>query len=574
MRPPTQMPTEPQVSGYPFSIARKIWLSLSLMLVGYTVTMVFGFLRGDETRERLSTLAQEGFPAAIESQAALTAFKEQIALYSDAVTLGEVEAIDEAAEFVRISCNALQDLRAPLPAGDSNRQEADDLMEAIQSFTLEAAPAYKRLAMAAEDEELEVLAGELATRYADIERRLQTFQESLSKGVKSELHDVSQATKSLWYTNLGIFFLVVTAAFGLVSYIIHRWITAPLQKAAEFARNMAAGDLSQLLDLKQNDEIGELARAFNTMTAEIEKSQSGLETLVSERTAELEQTHQELMVAARMAGMAEVASSVLHNVGNVLNSVNVTTTSIRSRVKESKVEKLMSVCELLEENEGRLVPFLESDPRGQKVLPYLFKLTGHLADERGRQLEMLDSLHDHVQHITAIISQQQANSRAANLTEELDLACLIDDAVALACARSHAPDLVVHQALDRDLPRALADRHKTLQILVNLLNNARQAVQASQTEEPTISIRVIADGEREALITVTDNGVGISPSNLRRLFTHGFTTKAEGHGFGLHSAILAAEEMGGSLTAESPGEGLGAVFSLRLPLAQMEACDA
>ena len=67
-------------------------------------------------------------------------------------------------------------------------------------------------------------------------------------------------------------------------------------------------------------------------------------------------------------------------------------------------------------------------------------------------------------------------------------------------------------------------------------------------------------------ISYIDNGIGIPADNLTRIFGHGFTTRKEGHGFGLHSGALAAKELGGALTVESDGPGKGATFTLEFPI--------
>jgi C4-dicarboxylate-specific signal transduction histidine kinase len=123
-----------------------------------------------------------------------------------------------------------------------------------------------------------------------------------------------------------------------------------------------------------------------------------------------------------------------------------------------------------------------------------------------------------------------------------------------------------------DVPAIFVDRHKLLQILINLMSNARHALVDSGQEDKCLTIRVrhAAEGERLS-IDVTDNGMGITAENLARLFTQGFTTKKTGHGFGLHISALAASEMKGRLTCTSPGLGQGATFSLELPMKDEEA---
>jgi signal transduction histidine kinase len=124
-----------------------------------------------------------------------------------------------------------------------------------------------------------------------------------------------------------------------------------------------------------------------------------------------------------------------------------------------------------------------------------------------------------------------------------------------------------------DLPPICTDKHKVLQILVNLVRNAKYACDESGRSDKQMILRA-TDGNGKVKIAVIDNGVGIPPENLTRIFNHGFTTRKEGHGFGLHSGALAARELGGSLTAFSEGRGLGAVFTLELPVQRSAGEDA
>jgi C4-dicarboxylate-specific signal transduction histidine kinase len=111
------------------------------------------------------------------------------------------------------------------------------------------------------------------------------------------------------------------------------------------------------------------------------------------------------------------------------------------------------------------------------------------------------------------------------------------------------------------------DKHKLLQVLVNLLTNAKDAVKKrSDDREVTIYLGIDEAAPEYVRIAVQDNGVGIPEDNLTRIFTHGFTTKKKGHGFGLHSAALTVKEIGGILTVESDGPDRGAIFAIQLPL--------
>jgi signal transduction histidine kinase len=235
---------------------------------------------------------------------------------------------------------------------------------------------------------------------------------------------------------------------------------------------------------------------------------------------------------------------------------------------------LLRASRLLEQHSDCLASYLQDDPQGRKLIPYLVSLATHLDQEREKRLEMLDSLHDHVEHITAIVSRQQSNSRSGDLLEALSLADLVNEAVGLTSSGRPRDRVVLELAVPSDLPPALVDRHKTLEILVNLLTNARQAVEMGEAEDMVVRVEIELVDTEGLVVRVIDNGVGITEEHMRSLFTHGFTTKPNGHGFGLHSACLAARSQGGELSASSPGRGLGATFVLRVPIANMETANA
>jgi signal transduction histidine kinase len=284
------------------------------------------------------------------------------------------------------------------------------------------------------------------------------------------------------------------------------------------------------------------------------------------RDQELAAAQRQLIKLSREAGMAEIATSVLHNVGNVLNSVNVSTSLVAGKVRESRVDNLVALIHMLEQHNGSLPEFLAKDPKGQRVLPYLAKLGGHLQSERDGLLKELDLLSSHVGHIKQIVATQQNYAKVSGLVENIRLSEVVDDAL-----RILEVGLVRHEIkLEREfeiLPTIAADKHQILQILLNLLRNAKDAIKQADGERgKVIRVSIRRRGKSRVSLAVEDTGVGLPPENLTRIFGHGFTTKADGHGFGLHSCALAASQMGGSLRAKSEGLGRGATFILELPL--------
>jgi signal transduction histidine kinase len=281
------------------------------------------------------------------------------------------------------------------------------------------------------------------------------------------------------------------------------------------------------------------------------------------------QLQQQLNDASRQAGMAEIATNVLHNVGNVLNSVNISASIVADRVKKPRSSGLGKVAALLREHETDLAGFVATDERAKHLPVYLAQLAEHLAQDQQRTLQELDLLRKNIDHIKDIVSMQQSYSKLVGVPERLAIANLVDDALRMNAGAftRHGVNL---KCEFEDVPEIVVEKHKVLQILVNLLRNARHACEASGKPEREVVMR-IARQEQGVQLAVIDNGIGIHEDHMTRIFSHGFTTKKDGHGFGLHSGALAARELGGALRVHSAGPGQGATFTLDLPLKSPEA---
>jgi PAS domain S-box-containing protein len=280
---------------------------------------------------------------------------------------------------------------------------------------------------------------------------------------------------------------------------------------------------------------------------------------------EMELSHQQLMMASRQAGMAEVATGVLHNVGNVLNSVNVSATLVADTVRTTRAASLGKVVDLLNKHQTDLAEFLSRDEKGKQVQTFLSGLNDHLAAERATLLKELQSLTGNIEHIKEIVSMQQANAHRLGVVETAHPEELMENALKMNEAAYSRHQVKIAREFEA-VPAIMVDKHKVLQILINLLQNAKRACSQSTQKERQVTLRVRREGERAIHMEVSDNGIGIPPENLTRIFAHGFTTQANGHGFGLHSGALAAKQLGGTLTAQSEGLGKGATFVLEIPV--------
>jgi PAS domain S-box-containing protein len=288
-------------------------------------------------------------------------------------------------------------------------------------------------------------------------------------------------------------------------------------------------------------------------------------TPLKEAEMKLEAVHKELVHASRAAGMAEVAIGVLHNVGNVLNGVNVSAGLICERLRSSKLSSLAKLTDLLQKQGKDLARFLSEDERGRQIVPYMEQLTQHLQQEQDTMAGEVKGLVSKIEHIKEIVSAQQNYARVCGVAESVALEELAEDALKIHGAAYERHGVSVVREFD-SIPVLSLDKHKVLQILVNLLHNAKYACDASNRPDKQVAIRIKAVGGNRVRIQVSDNGIGIPPENMKRMFTQGFTTRKGGHGFGLHSGALAARELGGSLTVHSDGADRGATFTLELPM--------
>ena len=299
----------------------------------------------------------------------------------------------------------------------------------------------------------------------------------------------------------------------------------------------------------------------------------GIDRDITERIKQekqLQQIQEELIEASRRAGMSEVAADVLHNVGNVLNSINVTTTLIKDTISKSEVPNLNKVVDMIEGQLGNIDDFFENDPRGKHIPSYLKEVVQLLTHEQEDITCKLKTLIEDIGHIKTIINMQQEYTKVLGSEVTISIDQVIENAIRINQASMKRHKIGIVKECD-DLEEVTINKNGVIQILINLIANAKNALLESEVDDKVITIRS-SKHNHNLRIEVSDNGIGISQENLNKLFQHGFTTRKDGHGFGLHSSALAAKEMNGSLTAHSDGLGHGATFTLELPIKLANAC--
>jgi signal transduction histidine kinase len=360
------------------------------------------------------------------------------------------------------------------------------------------------------------------------------------------------------------------------------------------------------LSISSHDEIGEMAKSFNLMQEEIKKTSLSLndvrkrlrtaidelthlnltlEARVVDRTEQLESSnvqlkkeilerskaqekastlHEELMIAARRAGMADIATSTLHNIGNTLNNVNISANMLYSKVIQSQMADLEKVVDLFNTHQHELKVFLTEDPNGKLIPKYLSILSDTWKKEQAYFIEEINGLRKNIEQINNIISMQQSLSGSIGVIEIFSMENLIKDAMTINKSAIEKEDIEINYDFE-PIEKVSLDRVKLLQIIVNLVKNSVDSLIEKNQKDKKIMILLKKLDENFFKFQITDTGAGIEAINLEKIFTSGFTTKKSGYGFGLHSSSLAANDMNGSLSVESEGAGKGATFILILP---------
>jgi len=338
---------------------------------------------------------------------------------------------------------------------------------------------------------------------------------------------------------------------------LHIMETGEVQQDKLEHEQMKDGHVNWVLTTKMplKDEAGEIIGTWG-ISRDI--------TAQKEAELALEAANSKLVDASRRAGMAEVAIDILHNIGNVLNSINISTLNSMRMAGISNHRKVLKIADLLEAN-AEEVFFLTEDERGRQIVPYLRMLSGHMDKKQEALVQELGGLEKHLKHIKAVLMTQQDYAKNTTVFESLLVSDIIADAVHIKRGAFPRHTFKLERNVV-DEPQIVTDKHRLLQIVVNLVQNAKSACDAYPQNQKTIRLgskRILGD---QIQMWVEDNGVGIEPENLPKIFRHGFTTRSDGHGFGLHSCANLAAELSGTISVESAGHGQGSKFILTLPI--------
>ncbi len=350
----------------------------------------------------------------------------------------------------------------------------------------------------------------------------------------------------LWISIISILLTIIAAI--ILSLLFSNFISKPIILLSEFTKNINKNPDARV-NLKSKDEIGGLGESMNMMLDDIKEN------------------NETLNIISRKAGMAEVSTVVLHNIGNVLNSVGVSITVLNETLNKSTFNNFSRLCDLLKENHTNLQEYLTQDTKG-KLLPEYFM---HLCSELGILHHTMEneskSLFLHFNHICEIVNMQSAISgNRSTVIQKVSISEIVDIVIQMVSQGLETTHIKLDKSVDNFF--VTTDKSRLLQIIVNLIQNSKDSLMEVKVDKlKIISIKAHENkSENFFEIIIEDNGIGISKENLSKLFTFGFTTKKSGHGFGLHNSILSAKELGGSIIVKSEGVDLGATFILRLPI--------
>ena len=302
----------------------------------------------------------------------------------------------------------------------------------------------------------------------------------------------------------------------------------------------------------------------------LERSYHDVERQVAERTAELKNAQEDLMKAARSAGMAEIATSVLHNVGNVLNSVNVSATLVTDRVRQSEVASLVKVSGMIAAHQPDLASYLTEDTRGKLIPGFITELATCLGEEQQAVLAEVESLSKGIEHIKRIVAAQQSMAKTSQVCTKVKPASLLETAISMQNASSDA-NVEIHKRIV-DCPEVMLDQHKVLQILINLISNARHAVlaQPNNKRRITLSIEPVETPEGNRVrFAVADNGMRDCRRKISRRESSrtALQPRMTDMASVCTAAANAAREMGGTLSASgAKGSTREPLFTLEIPI--------
>ena len=540
------------------------------------------FYLGAKSETELAFMANDLLPAVIRMQNAEAAFNHQKKACESTFFYGDANYL----YIARLWEDEVRDILGNIVNNTNidpiQKEEIRDFLTLHQQWSEKAYATYT-LSLDDLDEDVEKSLAELARIRDKLTENLRQLSDSLTQALVSGNSLIIEQTRLNRFGSLALF-LIIASFSSLAVFIVLKRIVTPIQELAEVSREITAGNLDKQVEVVSQDETGDLGRAFNAMTQQLketlekvraevtEKEKAELEVLkinaelegrVQQRTEELQEIQQELLENAHKAGMADIATGTLHNIGNILNSVQVSSEIIKATLAESPLSDMTRAGGMVREHQEGLDEFIAGNPKAPKLFLYYQKIEERFVKEHEALAKSANRLEDKIAAIGDVIAAQQNYAVSAAFQEKIDVGVILDDALTMRSSSLEKSGVKIIKEY-QSVPETFVQKTKFLHVLVNLIKNAEEAM-LNQESQPQLAITTTAEADN-IYIKISDTGEGIVKEQLDKIFVHGFTTKASGHGFGLHSCANYMTEIKGSIEAASPGRGLGTTFTLILPI--------
>ncbi len=345
------------------------------------------------------------------------------------------------------------------------------------------------------------------------------------------------------------------------------------RKLQDEAEDLSRGIIFEIEQYRKDGSTGwfEISSRFIRDDKDVPVAIIGVSRDISERKeteAKLHVARAELIENAHRAGMADVAAGTLHNVGNLLNSIKTSAHSAENVIINSSLSDLKKANEMLKDKLGNIEDFIKNDPNGIKLLHYYLYLESELDLEQKDIHNDIHRINEKIDTITDVIASQQNYAGFGSLVELYSLEKLVNDVLTIETELIDGSKITVYKDF-KELPKILIQKSKLLHILLNLIKNSSEAMVGIPEENRKLHISTEKRGGN-VYLKVTDNGIGIVENDLTKIFSHGFTTKTDGHGFGLHTSAIYMSDMKGKIWVESEGRNKGATFVLQFPVSETE----
>ncbi len=312
-----------------------------------------------------------------------------------------------------------------------------------------------------------------------------------------------------------------------------------------------------------HDRLERMVKNSRNVEVEVKNFNRKLEERIADQTEKLIDAQNEIVRKEYKNEMADLTSGTLHNVKNLLVSVKTSSEFISQMAVGDSIASLKKVNKIIRDNFHNIEDFICNNPKGRKCLEYYLKLEEMFDNEADISKKHQHRLSVKLTAIEEIIITQQAYSKGKSLGELVNIIEIIEDVLTMQKSTLENYNVNVIKEFN-NLPDVNLHKMKLLHILINLIKNAKEALEEQSVDERNIKVSTSAD-DTSVFIKISDNGYGITSENMKKLFSHGFTTKETGNGYGLASSASYMEEMNGKIRAESDGAGKGTTFILEFP---------